>query len=635
MTPGRSFMTRLRASAASFTRNEDGSATIWCLLWLLLFVGMAGLAIDSTNAFRNKTMLQSTADVAALAGAMSLPNLEEEGDYQANGYNYLINDSIEFAHKNMSMYDDDFGKYLDPNWSNTEEGDVKIGYWDFTNRTFQQGGTPVNAVLVNNFQDEVERDNGVPTTMLRIAGFTDWEVATTAIAAAGTDPCYTHGIISREDLSINANKSQFYGDICLHGQLAVSINPGGAFENPEAVTVGAESPAVNKPWDIKSAQYLYDPATDTVGTEDISGMMQEPNDRDLYPPMVDQIVEIGWSMMAGVRGYRNFLHPQPEDLATMTPQPLVVLLPENMAEVTGTFAEETTETAPGDPTQTWWQFEPVAQLASLDGFSSIAGLLGLSAAPAQGMQISYGETQEYVDDEGNEVPRKGNSYNFEWSGNSSDIDINAAIDVTVLEEGEPKTYSAVKVQTTLINAPVSTTTDLLEGLIYFANDCENGKPGKLILKGKIQDITLVTNCQVVIDGSAEIANAVVLTTDTSSGTNASLTIQNGAKIGSTCTKWGNVRLYSNGSVDIVGGPDGDAGTVLIGTQIVAFDSISMTAKTDASKGLSLLAGGPIDINPQAEIGGVDSSGSDQTGCPLTGGNDFENSPFEQMVALVH
>ena len=51
-----------------FLRDESGGYTIWSLVWFSLYVVMGGFAVDMTDAYRNVTLLQSTADAAALAG---------------------------------------------------------------------------------------------------------------------------------------------------------------------------------------------------------------------------------------------------------------------------------------------------------------------------------------------------------------------------------------------------------------------------------------------------------------------------------------------------------------------------------------------------------------------------------------
>ncbi len=55
--------------------DELGGGTVMGLLWLALLVGLTGLAVDTINGSRNRTMLQATADadVAALGDAIDLP----------------------------------------------------------------------------------------------------------------------------------------------------------------------------------------------------------------------------------------------------------------------------------------------------------------------------------------------------------------------------------------------------------------------------------------------------------------------------------------------------------------------------------------------------------------------------------
>ena len=64
----------LSKSFHKFLRDERGAYTIWSLIWFSLYVAMGGLAVDMTDAYRNQTLLQSTADASALAGGMSLPD---------------------------------------------------------------------------------------------------------------------------------------------------------------------------------------------------------------------------------------------------------------------------------------------------------------------------------------------------------------------------------------------------------------------------------------------------------------------------------------------------------------------------------------------------------------------------------
>ncbi len=68
----------LKVRVYNFARDEHGAGTIMGLLWFILLVGITGLAVDTINGFRTRTMLQATvdadADSAALAGVIDLPN---------------------------------------------------------------------------------------------------------------------------------------------------------------------------------------------------------------------------------------------------------------------------------------------------------------------------------------------------------------------------------------------------------------------------------------------------------------------------------------------------------------------------------------------------------------------------------
>ena len=54
--------------------NDELGGTVTGLLWLILLVGITGLAVDTINGLRHRTMLQATADADALAGVIDLPN---------------------------------------------------------------------------------------------------------------------------------------------------------------------------------------------------------------------------------------------------------------------------------------------------------------------------------------------------------------------------------------------------------------------------------------------------------------------------------------------------------------------------------------------------------------------------------
>ncbi len=66
----------LGGDCQKFLNDELGGGTVMGLLWFILLVGIIGLAVDTINGLRHRTMLQATAhaDAAALGGAIDLPN---------------------------------------------------------------------------------------------------------------------------------------------------------------------------------------------------------------------------------------------------------------------------------------------------------------------------------------------------------------------------------------------------------------------------------------------------------------------------------------------------------------------------------------------------------------------------------
>jgi hypothetical protein len=179
-----------------FLHDEGGGYTIWGLTWFMLYVGIGGLAVDMTDAYRNQTMLQATADAAALAGIMSPLNDESEVDAWA----------VTYAAYNMpsSVHGDVL-----------KTTEVDIGTWNFTSRTFSVGGANPNAVRAITRRD-ANNANPVATNFLRIIGLQNWNVSTVGIAAKGVDTCLNNGIIAGAALDVKTH-IEFYDEICLIG----------------------------------------------------------------------------------------------------------------------------------------------------------------------------------------------------------------------------------------------------------------------------------------------------------------------------------------------------------------------------------------------------------------------------------
>jgi hypothetical protein len=178
----------------------------------MVLVGITGLAVDITNGLRNKTMLQATADSAALAGVIDLPNSTTE----------VVANAIAYSDANMPV-----GLY--GNVLNVE--DVEIGAWNAATHSFIPGGVVANAlnagsttlmpdaVRVTLHQTE-ENGNAVPVSFLRIVGLQTWDVNVRAVAQRFLPDCLTDGLVARGIVDISSN-NDFVNRFCIHGQKGV------------------------------------------------------------------------------------------------------------------------------------------------------------------------------------------------------------------------------------------------------------------------------------------------------------------------------------------------------------------------------------------------------------------------------
>lgn len=178
------------------------------LFWFMLLVAFAGLAVDATDGFRNRTMMQATADAAALAGAIDLPDEAAVVD-SATGY----------AATNMEA--ELYGDVL-------EAADVTVGDWDEETGSFTAGAADPDAVLVVARRSALN-DNAVPLNFLRILGLETWNVNVRAVAQRYIPECLHDGLIARDWVDISSN-NHFTRDICVHGQKGVNLQSGNTFD---------------------------------------------------------------------------------------------------------------------------------------------------------------------------------------------------------------------------------------------------------------------------------------------------------------------------------------------------------------------------------------------------------------------
>ncbi len=251
-----------------FLRDESGGYTIWSLIWFSLYVAMGGLAVDVTDAYRNQTMLQATADASALAGVMSLP---DEADAVAQALAYATNN-------------------MNPSINGTvlKAAEVFTGNWDSATATFTAGGTPLNAVRVITRRDDAN-SNPVATNFLRIMAlwgipFDRWNISAEAIAEVYFPyECLDDGMIAEGIIRISGN-NDFVNQICIHGNDGVTMSSGNTFEDGVGVGMGnyvdlkIPSSDITKGEGLKEAMYdVYD---------------YPYHEGDLHPMMAYQVTKV-------------------------------------------------------------------------------------------------------------------------------------------------------------------------------------------------------------------------------------------------------------------------------------------------------------------------------------------------------
>jgi len=195
----------LRTRSVSFVQDEFGGGTIWGLVWFILFVGICGLAVDITDGYRTRTMLQSTADATALAGAIELPN---EGAAVATAVNYSTD----------NMDSETSGYVLDPD-------DVLVGRWDNATRSLDTTSIVPDAVMVTTYR-AADNSNPLQMNFLRILALfgldPEWNVRAQAVAQRFIPECLKDGLVARGIVDISSNNG-FHNNICIHGQQGVEM----------------------------------------------------------------------------------------------------------------------------------------------------------------------------------------------------------------------------------------------------------------------------------------------------------------------------------------------------------------------------------------------------------------------------
>jgi Flp pilus assembly protein TadG len=250
----------LCCACRKFLNDESGAYAVWSLLWFSLYVAMGGLAVDMTDAYRNQTLLQATADASALAGAISLPN-EADAVAMALAYSSINMDPAINENGNV---------LLGP--------DVIVGNWNFGTRVFSTGAgsaDTVEAVLVTTRRSNAN-DNALATNFLRIMNLWGipgdvWNIATEAIAVKYIPECLDGGMVAANQFDSQGGGG-YYNELCIHGQ-NMDVDPG--------LNNGVEFQSNNY---IESGVSVSSPDLDDVSYKNNNeGIEEALAEGDLYP----------------------------------------------------------------------------------------------------------------------------------------------------------------------------------------------------------------------------------------------------------------------------------------------------------------------------------------------------------------
>lgn len=196
--------------------DQRGGMTIWMLVWLIGTMALGGFAVDTSKAWRMKTMLRAAADAsshAAIQAAMA------------------GNDPVEAArhYAELNLPAEFMGDIL-------HAADVELGAWDPQGGGFVADETSSAAVRVTVYR-AARNANAEPTTLLNIIGFRGWDLSMQSVASTYDafayapdmgDTCLTKGIVARGTVSVTSNST--FSDVCVHGEEGFVFNNNNVYE---------------------------------------------------------------------------------------------------------------------------------------------------------------------------------------------------------------------------------------------------------------------------------------------------------------------------------------------------------------------------------------------------------------------
>jgi Flp pilus assembly protein TadG len=183
-------------------KKDRGYAMIYAALVIVILAALLAFAIDLGRVHLVKSQLQATADAAAHAAVWSVPNQDLTGSDSTSAYSVAKT----VASENVA---DGSGVVLD-----TTKGDVVIGYWSPTNKTFtaaksQSDYQQSNAVQVTANRSAARSDAVQFNFSAAVNGPSSTDLTATATAmifGTGTQSNgHGYGVFGKQSVSLNGN----------------------------------------------------------------------------------------------------------------------------------------------------------------------------------------------------------------------------------------------------------------------------------------------------------------------------------------------------------------------------------------------------------------------------------------------
>jgi len=206
-----------------FSADEFGVSTIWSIFWTIVFLLTAGIAIDTSNAYRFRSALQATADSTSLSAAMAY---RDRPYYEAYTGNY---DAATPEDRGREVGKQIAKSIMGTTMNGTVVSDslIEYGNWDVSaSPQFNTATLPVNAVKVIAKRTR-DTNNQLETIFLGLfGGLQSFDVGAASVTEFYQPECVSReGVMAGNFLNIASNNT-YRGDLCLYGDKYVDMNNG-------------------------------------------------------------------------------------------------------------------------------------------------------------------------------------------------------------------------------------------------------------------------------------------------------------------------------------------------------------------------------------------------------------------------